>query len=114
VKPDFFIWPLNENPRRSLEVLLRAQMEKNRLRNFFIQFLVSGALLWITLVIPHSPHKKSWLRDFFMPFFLGQVSSNMGMMLYMIFLAKFIQTANLVSNTGKTTAYPSFHQLKKM
>jgi len=48
VKPDFFIWGLSEHPRRSLEFLLRPQMEKYRLRNFFIHFLVSGAPLWIT------------------------------------------------------------------
>jgi hypothetical protein len=44
----FFHLGPEQNPRRSLEVLLRPQMEKVRLRNFFIHFLVSGAPLWIT------------------------------------------------------------------
>ena len=50
---------------RSLEVLLRPQMRNYRLRNFFIHFLVSGAPMWITSVIPRSLVKENdryWIR----------------------------------------------------
>jgi hypothetical protein len=45
----------------SLEVLLRAQMEKYRLRNFFIQFLVSGAEFSILRFRTNQKKRTGWL-----------------------------------------------------